>query len=219
MPRLGVARWRSFLAGLLAATAILAVSAQSQAEPGQAKPAPAKPARIVSLNVCTDQLVLLLAERERIASLSYLAVDPATSALSDRAQGLPLNHGLVEEVAPLAPDLVLASVYTLWASVRLLRRLGYRVIALPTATDFDGIRANVRAVAEAIGERDRGAALIAEFDRRLAAARAPPQAAKPLVALYWARGYGIRAKRGALNGGFFIVPTERVRSEAGHAAR
>jgi len=41
------------------------------------QPVCAAPQRIVSLNLCIDQLVLMLAEHGRIASVSYLAADPS----------------------------------------------------------------------------------------------------------------------------------------------
>ena len=41
--------------------------------------AQAKPQRIVSLNLCTDQLLLQLVEPERIAALTYLSDDPRQS--------------------------------------------------------------------------------------------------------------------------------------------
>jgi iron complex transport system substrate-binding protein len=149
--------------------------------------AAAKPARIVSLNICTDQLLLLLVEPERIASLSFFARDPAYSALAARAHGLRTNQGSIEEILPLAPDLVLAGTFTTRATVGLLRRLGYRVVEVPPETSLAAARANIDRVADAIGEPARGAALIAELDRGLADVAAA--ARRPLAAFYWANGF------------------------------
>src|SRR5512139_2435689 len=95
-----------------------------------ATPAWAKPARLVSLNLCGDQYLVRLAERERILSLSRLATDSELSAVHDEARGLPRNFGRAEDVLPLAPDLVLASSYYQGETVELLRRLGVRVLVL-----------------------------------------------------------------------------------------
>jgi iron complex transport system substrate-binding protein len=148
-----------------------------------------KPARIVSLNVCTDQLLMQLADRAHIASVSFLAADPATSAMAGQAAGLHLNHGLAEEILPLQPDLVLAGSHTAHAAGFLLRRLGYRVVEVPLADSFDDIRRNIRTVAEAIGVPARGAALIAEFDARLAGGGADNEGDAPLAVIYQANGY------------------------------
>lgn len=172
-----------------ALAAVLIVAAPSSV-------AVAKPERIVSLNVCSDQLLMQLVERERIASVTFLAVNPAASALADEAVGLTLNHGLAEEILPLEPDLVLASEFTTRSTVGLLIRLGYPVVQLPVASDIDDVRANIRRVAEAVEEVERGERLLAAFDARLAAARPPQLARRPVAALYWGNSY--TSGRGAL---------------------
>lgn len=152
-------------------------------------PASAKPERIVSMNLCTDQLVMLLADRERIASVSYLAADPNASAMADSAAGLKFNHGLAEEILPLKPDLVLAGALTTRPTVFLLRKLGHRVVELPVASSLSDVRSNIRAVAEAIGEPARGEALVSEFNRKLSVLGGEQARLRPLAVLYWANGY------------------------------
>ena len=65
--------------------------------------ASAKPQRIASLNLCTDQLLLMLVARERIATVTFLASDPATSYMADAAAGIAPNHGRLEEILPARP--------------------------------------------------------------------------------------------------------------------
>lgn len=157
---------------------------------GAAPPAFAKPQRIVSMNLCTDQLAILLADPENIASVSYLAVDAQASGLAREAERFPINHGLTEEVLPLDPDLVLAGSFTTRPTVFLLRRLGYSVVEMPAASSLEDVRTNIRTVADAVGEPERGEVMIAEMDRKLAAhALLPTGGVQPLAALYWANGY------------------------------
>ena len=73
-----------------------------------AAPAAAAPQRIVSMNLCTDQMALLLAGPARIVSISFLGPDPAESPLAGLARGIPVNHGLAEEVIAVKPDVVFA---------------------------------------------------------------------------------------------------------------
>jgi iron complex transport system substrate-binding protein len=124
------------------------------------------------MNLCTDQLVLLLAERARIASISYLAFDPEVSHHAPLAQGLHANHGQAEEILPLRPDLILAGTYTTRATTTILRRFGHPVLTLDPASGFDAIRANIRRVAGALGEHAKAERIIADFNRRLAVIRA-----------------------------------------------
>lgn len=173
--------WRRLPA--VAAAASIAVAAQA------AEPAAAEPMRIVSTNVCADQLLLLLADRSRITSVTYLAVDPHTSVMAAEAAGLDLNAGRAEEIVALDPDLVLAGAFTARPGIFLLRRLGYRVVELPVVSTFDDIRRNIRTVAEAVGRPDRGETLIEALARDLPPERAPGDAPAPVAALYWANSF------------------------------
>lgn len=155
-------RMSGWIGGLAALLAWAATAVADEAAP--------PPRRIVSLNLCTDQILLDLVPRARIAALSELVMDPALSGRVEAARGLALVRGHAEEVLALAPDVVIAGAFSTPATVDLLQRLGVRVVQVPMATDFAGIRRAVRAVAEAVGERAAGEAMIARFDRRLAEA-------------------------------------------------
>ena len=117
------------------------------------------PRRIVSLDLCTDQLMIELVPRERIAAVTHLAADASVSAIPERARGIPITHGGAEDVLRLDPDLVLAGPFGVRGTVDLLQRLGRRVVIVPQPQDLSGVRAAVEAVAEAVGETAKGAAL------------------------------------------------------------
>jgi len=154
------------------------------------KKAAAKPARIVSMNLCTDQLVMLLASHDRIASVSYLAIDRESSAMAETADKFNTNHGLAEEVMQMAPDLVLTGAFTMRPTLLMLRKLGYRIVEVPMASGLDDIRSNIRLVADAVGEPARGEAMISAFDHRLSSLRpATAVGPRPTAILYWANGY------------------------------
>ncbi len=140
--------------------------------------------RVVSLNLCTDQLLLLLADREQILSISWLGADPEESAYAHLAEGLAVNYGQVEQILPLAPDLVLAGSYTAPFTVALLERLGLRVLRLPPATSLDMLEAHIMTVAAALDQGPRGDALVAELQvRRAAIAAAAPVTPAPALVL------------------------------------
>ncbi len=180
----------------IALAAGVALAAAGLLSPATADPATADPARatapqrIVSLNVCVDQLVLLLADREQIAALSYAAANPAQSTMAEAAEGLPLLYGHAEEVLPYAPDLVLAGNFTSRPAVALLRRLGYEVQEIPDALTLADIRDNIVAVAAAVGHPERGTALLARFDAGLASAAPPDDGRTPAVAFLSLGLYG-----------------------------
>lgn len=149
------------------------------------------PQRIVSLNLCIDQILVDLVPHSRIAAVTHLAADPAVSAAPDRARGLPVTHGAAEDVIARNPDLVLASEFAARASVDLLRRLGLNVVIVPLPQDYDGVRTVVRQIATAVGEVQRGNAIVSEFDRRLQAAASMVTGDKerPVALVYQVNSY------------------------------
>lgn len=161
--------------GTLAALAFTAGAAPLRAEP--------KPQRIVSLNMCTDQLLLDLVQPEQIAAVSYLGADATLSAYAQELQPFKKLRGTAEEVLALEPDLIIAGEYTTGATVDLLRRVGQKVLIVPMATDFDGLRATVRQIAAAVGDVQRGEDVLQHFDDRLRAARSTVQS-RPTALAY-----------------------------------
>lgn len=138
---------------------------------------PAKPQRIVSTNVCADQLALALAGRGRVVSVSRLAVEPQISNYASAARGIPVNNARAEEIIELKPDLVVGDVYTGAHANRVAATLGVKVHVIGAGISLDDVRGIIRGVADAVGERERGAAMIAEMDARIARGRALPGAA------------------------------------------
>lgn len=125
------------------------------------------PRRVVSLNLCADQLVMALARPEHIASITWLSRSEGDPDLLALARRLPVNHGAAEEVLAARPDLVIAGRYTTSTTRALLRRAGVPLLEIEPAQDWEGIRTVTRTVAAALGEAARGEALIAEMDARL----------------------------------------------------
>lgn len=155
------------------------------AEAWAAEPAGAR--RIVSLNLCTDQLLADLVTRDRIAAVSFLGPDATVSASAAKLAGLRTIRGSAEEALALDPDLVVAGQYSTPATVAMLERLGRRVVVVPLASDFAGIRSAIMTLAGAVGERARGEALVAELDRALAVVP-PPAGRRPTAIAYQVNG-------------------------------
>ncbi|WP_245238964.1 ABC transporter substrate-binding protein [Methylobacterium platani] len=129
---------------------------------------PGWPSRIVSLNLCADELVLRLADRGQVAAVTYLAGDPRGSTVAAQAAGVPVTRGLAEEIVALKPDLVIAGAFTTRTTVGLLKRIGFPPLELGVPANFDGVRAQIRQVAAAVGHPERGEAMVAELDATLA---------------------------------------------------
>jgi iron complex transport system substrate-binding protein len=133
--------------------------------------------RVVSLNLCADQLLLALADPAQIAGLSPYAADPSLSVLAEAARPYPRLDWDTEAAISLGPDLVLVGPTHRTIMQSTLRALGLRLVEVELVTDFESARAQVRRVAALIGQAERGEALVARLDAaraRLAAAPRPP---------------------------------------------
>lgn len=125
------------------------------------------PQHVMSLSMCTDDLLLELLPPDRIASLTYYSRDPGNSQQWPQAAKVRINGGTVEEVVAEKPDLVLAGTYTTPAARALLKKLGFPLLEVPPAENFDQIRTVTREVARVLGREQLGAALIARMDSTL----------------------------------------------------
>lgn len=85
------------------------------------------PKRVVSMNLCTDQYLLLLAAPNQIQSVSYLSHSAEDAYYYERARQYPANHGYPEEVVSFNPDLILTGVFSTRIASRLLGDMGYPV--------------------------------------------------------------------------------------------
>ena len=134
--------------------------------------------RIVSLNLCTDELLLRLAP-EKTASVTWLSLAPSGSNVSDLAARVPINHGLAEQVIAAEPDLVLAGTFTARIAVGMIKRAAIPVVEFSPPRSLDEARKNIREVAALVGAEDKGRALNEEIDRRVAAVAAKPRSVRP----------------------------------------
>ncbi|MET0527565.1 MAG: ABC transporter substrate-binding protein [Microvirga sp.] len=157
MPQLRLGRFFRWMLMLGVASLLSTVAAQAQG----------RPQRIVSLNLCTDQMLLALADREQIASLSPLIRDASISFMAEKAGGLPVNDGSAETILFSGADLVLTGTYTRQNQAALLRGQGLNVLALGPWTSLAEGREQIRTIAKAIGHPERGEALVQEIDAAL----------------------------------------------------
>lgn len=157
---------------------------------GAAALAEAAPKRVVSVNLCTDQLALMLAAPGQIVSLSHLSQDPDSSSMAAAAQAYPTNGSGAEEVFLLKPDLVLAGSFTAASTVQMLRDLGIRVEQFAPARSLDDVPERIAQMGAALGREPQARALIRRFRADLARLSRSP-AHRPRAALYYVNSYTV----------------------------
>jgi iron complex transport system substrate-binding protein len=134
------------------------------------------PRRIVSFNLCADQLLLALADRDQIAGLSPYAGDASLSVTTDAAQGFPKSDWDAESVVNLAPDLVLIGPRSAPTRI-LLDKLGVKIADVDLVSNLAAAEAQARELGKLFGHPERGEALarsLAQANNELAASAATP---------------------------------------------
>ena len=167
------------------------------------------PLRIASLNLCTDEYLLLLAEPGRVAGVSYLSRDQRESPLWKAARRYPGNRGSLEDVLPLRPDLVLTMDGGGRASALLASRLRIRSVDLPNPINLAGVAANLRTVATAVGNSSAANPWIARLNAL--EATSPATAADAV----WVSGGGASLSPTSLGGQWLRLAGYRQRALPG----
>ncbi|MEQ8899380.1 MAG: ABC transporter substrate-binding protein [Roseovarius sp.] len=146
------------------------------------------PARVVSMNLCTDQLAMMLAGEGQLHSVSYIATDRRASAMADEAENYVINHGLAEKIYLMQPDLVVAGQFSSQATTAMLKRLGVPVVVFPGSSSLEDVRDRITLMGEVLHREEAAARMLEEYDTRLAALRAEIRE-RPSAVLYYANGY------------------------------
>jgi iron complex transport system substrate-binding protein len=148
-----------------ALVAVTAISMSVGAAPATSLP------RLVSMNVCTDQLLLALADPAQIAGLSRFSRDGWQSPAAGDIKRYPVLSGGAEDVLLIRPDIVVASLFDKRSTRELLKAKGLRLAELAVPRNLAEAKLQIREAGDITGHPDRAAAEIARLDAALARAR------------------------------------------------
>ncbi len=128
-----------------------------------------KPSRIVTMTIGTDNIVLGLVKPERMIACNTNLDDPASSNVVELAKQIPnkVRHPKLEEIIALQPDLVIAADWGNLDYVQSLRDMGINVVVVKGSKNLGDIKDNIRLIAAALGESEKGEKLIGLMEERL----------------------------------------------------
>lgn len=148
--------------------------------------------RVASINVCTDQLVMLLAEPDQIVSLSLLADDPRSSVMASKAGLFAKNTGRAEALAVQKPDVVVAGEYNDPALIALLRSIGIEVVQFPVTRALADIPGEIRKMGDVLGQAAKADRIASDLELTLEKPR-PLTDDAPLAAFFFPNGFALGA--------------------------
>ena len=132
--------------------------------------------RVASLNLCTDEYLLLLARPAEIASVSRLSRDPADSSLWRLGRRFPGNRGDLESALTTRPDLLLTMGGGGRSTALIAQRMGLKTVDLPFPATHRRCRTQpVVRVAAALGRPIAGPTPGGIDCRACAGRQAPPR--------------------------------------------
>lgn len=150
------------------------------------------PARVVSINMCADQMLVDLADPGQIAGLSPYARDAARSWIADKARALPVVSGTAEEIVLIRPDLVLAGRFSRQATQAFIQSRNIRLVGFDPAHTLAEAREQILRMGDLLGAQDRAADRVAKLDAALvrlkSAASTHPLRVLPLSRRGWVAG-------------------------------
>ena len=152
--------------------------------------------RVVSLNPCTDAVLVNVADRSQILALSHYARDGRQSTIAAVARTYPMTYESAEEVIALRPDVVLTAAHSSPATRAALKRLGVRTELFKVPNSWVENQAQIRRIAQAVGHPQRGETLIARVEAAMALG-APRPGTRPITALVF-QPNGFAAGHGTL---------------------
>ena len=133
----------------------------------------APPERIASRTLATDEILLAIAEHERIVLLSPFAADPDFSRSATEARRLGRVGGFsTEEILAASPDLVFAAGFNSEEALAQLEAAGVPVLVLLDHESLKAIENNIRVVGFATGRDLKAERLVESMRERLEEARA-----------------------------------------------
>jgi iron complex transport system substrate-binding protein len=126
------------------------------------------PSRIVSINLCADELLLRVADPVQIVAVTSFPRSPEAEKILGRNSDIRTIRGRAEEVLSLKPDLVLVGPFTQRETVSMIKQAGIFVFSVGVPRNFEEIYQNITALARAVGRENEGRAIIAKMKTELA---------------------------------------------------
>ena len=154
------------------------------------------PERIVSLALCSDEILLELVSKDRIVAVTNLSNDPGISNIVEQSKDIfKLPNQNVETIVSLKPDIVLAADWHSKDLINALEEMGLNVYVYKTPDTIEEVKKLITDLSKLVNSADKGKEIIKDMDIALNKAQnkvkdIPADKRKVIVALSSMGCYG-----------------------------
>jgi iron complex transport system substrate-binding protein len=127
--------------------------------------------RIVSMNICTDQMLLAIADPDQIMGLSKFSRDARQGLLGNGAKRFALLSGGAEDILLLKPDIVAASAFDKRSTREILKANGLNLVEFPIPRTLADVRDQIREMGALADHPERARAEVLRLDTAIADAK------------------------------------------------
>lgn len=130
-----------------------------------------EPRRIISLTLGSDEILLGMIDKSRIAALTRYADDAGISNIAEEAAEIPERATMdqVEKIISLQPDLVILDTWVDAGYIKQLRDAGINVYAFRTPCNIDEQIAVIKEIAHLVGADEKGEEIVRWMNEKLKA--------------------------------------------------
>lgn len=180
-------RWGCAVA--VGALSVLLAGCQASSTPkASSSTAPA----IVSLNPCSDAILSKITRPGQLLAVSHYSHEVGASSMGvAEGKRYAAVSGSVEEIAKMAPDIVVADIFLAPATAQAIRDLGIQVVTIGSINSIQASIDQVRELARVAKNTERGEMLVKDIEHALEAAssgQGSSKNAKPIPAIVWQSG-------------------------------
>lgn len=123
--------------------------------------------RVISTNVCIDNILINMFDIKHVVAVSNLVDDPRYSQVKFLDQKIERISFDAEQILGLRPSIVLISNFSNQRVVRILQKSGTKIITVPYATQFSQLTENIRIIGTAIKQNKKAKQLIKKINQQI----------------------------------------------------
>ncbi|MDL2280616.1 ABC transporter substrate-binding protein [Selenomonadales bacterium OttesenSCG-928-I06] len=126
------------------------------------------PVRIVSLTLCSDEILLELVSKDRIVAFTNLSKDAGISNIVEESKAVfKLPNQNAETIISLKPDIIIAADWHSQDLIKILEEIGLNVYVYKTPDTIEEVKGLIIDLSQAVDSLAKGKELVRDMELRL----------------------------------------------------